>query len=210
MSVLAGLISRTRGSVTFEGGVERPPLGTIGLVPQKNVLFPELTCYQTLRLWKAIKPLKHEGGEDDENIEQLLRDCDLGKKIHYNANALSGGQKRKLQLAIGLVGGSKSGLCYDCFSESELTNAYQSYSLMRYARTFCRSNLSHAFSVHFRSRPSIPSGSLAHAHVGAPRQDDCLHYTRTLLLVFRSSSILIDRALSSWTKRIFWQTLLLF
>ena len=108
MSVLAGLIGRTRGSVTFEGGVERPPLGTIGLVPQKNVLFPELTCYQTLRVWKAIKPLKHEGGADDEDIEQLLRDCDLGKKIHYNANALSGGQKRKLQLAIGLVGGSKS------------------------------------------------------------------------------------------------------
>ena len=43
-------------------------------------------------------------------MEQLLRDCDLGEKIDYNANALSGGQKRKLQLAIGLIGGSKSEL----------------------------------------------------------------------------------------------------
>jgi ABC-type multidrug transport system ATPase subunit len=40
-------------------------------------------------------------------LAQLLKDCDLGHKVHANANTLSGGQKRKLQLAIGLVGGSK-------------------------------------------------------------------------------------------------------
>ena len=108
MSILAGLLGRTRGTVTFEGGVERPPRGTIGIVPQKNVLFPELTCYQTLRVWKAVK--RSNGGEEDDDIEQLLRDCDLGRNVHYNANALSGGQKRKLQLAIGLIGGSKSEL----------------------------------------------------------------------------------------------------
>lgn len=106
MSILAGLLGRTRGSVVFEGGVERPPRGTIGIVPQKNVLFPELSCYQTLRVWRAVKRADTHAEEDD--IEQLLKDCDLGKKIHYNANALSGGQKRKLQLAIGLIGGSKS------------------------------------------------------------------------------------------------------
>ena len=90
----------------FEDGSSRPPHGTIGIVPQKNVLFPELTCFQTLRAWKAVK--RADTSDADEDIEQLLKDCDLGKKVHYNANALSGGQKRKLQLAIGLIGGSKS------------------------------------------------------------------------------------------------------
>lgn len=107
MSILGNLLGRTRGSVKFEGNIDRPPRGTIGIVPQKNVLFPELTCYQTLRVWRAIKTPDLRAGEDDD-IEQLLKDCDLGKKIHYNADALSGGQKRKLQLAIGLIGGSKS------------------------------------------------------------------------------------------------------
>ena len=107
MSVLGNLIGRTRGSVKFEGNVDRPPRGTIGIVPQKNVLFPELTCYQTLRVWRAIKT-SDDRVEDEDDIIQLLNDCDLGKKIHYNADALSGGQKRKLQLAIGLIGGSKS------------------------------------------------------------------------------------------------------
>ena len=107
MSVLGGLLGRSRGTVQFEGGTERPPRGYIGIVPQKNVLFPELTCYQTLQVWRDIKRCQWSVDGDDD-IVQLLNDCDLGKKIHYNADALSGGQKRKLQLAIGLIGGSKS------------------------------------------------------------------------------------------------------
>lgn len=106
LSIFGGLVSPTSGSVSFEGGVTRPPRGTLGIVSQKNVLFPELSCAQTLRVWRAVK--WSQNSEDDEDIEQLLRDCDLEAKIHSNADTLSGGQKRKLQLAIGLVSGSKS------------------------------------------------------------------------------------------------------
>ena len=105
MSIIGGLSSITSGTITFERGL-RPPRGTLGLVPQKNVLFPELSCLQTLRVWKAVKWSKHSLA--DEDLEQLLRDCDLDKKIHSNAATLSGGQKRKLQLAIGLLGNSQS------------------------------------------------------------------------------------------------------
>lgn len=106
LSILGNLVGRDAGIVTFEGGIPRPPRGTLGIVPQKNVLFPELTCFQTLQVWSAVKRL--DNLENNEDIKQLLRDCDLEGKIHSNANNLSGGQKRKLQLGIGLVGGSKS------------------------------------------------------------------------------------------------------
>ncbi|KAJ6526262.1 hypothetical protein DFH09DRAFT_1187858 [Mycena vulgaris] len=114
LSILGGLTSPSRGVVTFEGGTSRPPRGTLGIVPQKNVLIPELTCLETLKVWSAVK--WSENSVPGENFDQLLRDCDLLHKIHSRAGTLSGGQKRKLQLAIGLVGGSKLLLVDECTS----------------------------------------------------------------------------------------------
>ncbi|PIL31168.1 ATP-binding cassette transporter [Ganoderma sinense ZZ0214-1] len=151
MSILAGLLGRTRGTVTFEGGVERPPRGTIGIVPQKNVLFPELTCYQTLRVWKAVK---RSNGREDDDIEQLLRDCDLGKKIHYNANALSGGQKRKLQLAIGLIGGSKIILVDEVLKGIVWVALWRTLSAVRNDRTV-------VFTTHFLDEADLLADTIA-------------------------------------------------
>ncbi|KAI0778957.1 P-loop containing nucleoside triphosphate hydrolase protein [Trametes elegans] len=155
MSILAGLLGRTRGTVTFEGGVEQPPRGTIGIVPQKNVLFPELTCYQTLRVWKAIK--RADTNSDEDDIEQLLKDCDLGKKIHYNANALSGGQKRKLQLAIGLIGGSKIILVDECTSGVDPLSRralWRTLSSVRHERTV-------VFTTHFLDEADLLADTIA-------------------------------------------------
>ncbi|KAJ7920707.1 hypothetical protein B0H13DRAFT_2421286 [Mycena leptocephala] len=104
LSILGGLASPSRGVVAFQGGATRPPRGTLGIVPQRNVLIPELSCLQTLQVWSAVKWSANSGSNED--LEKLLRDCDLQNKIHARAGTLSGGQKRKLQLAIGLTGGS--------------------------------------------------------------------------------------------------------
>ncbi|KAI0370085.1 P-loop containing nucleoside triphosphate hydrolase protein [Pilatotrama ljubarskyi] len=155
MSILAGLLGRTRGTVTFEGGVDRPARGTIGIVPQKNVLFPELTCYQTLRVWAAVK--RADAHSEDDDIEQLLKDCDLGKKMHYNANALSGGQKRKLQLAIGLIGGSKIILVDECTSGVDPLSRralWRTLSSVRNERTV-------VFTTHFLDEADLLADTIA-------------------------------------------------
>ncbi|KAH8094651.1 P-loop containing nucleoside triphosphate hydrolase protein [Cristinia sonorae] len=156
MSILGGLLGRTRGSVKFEGNIDRPPRGTIGIVPQKNVLFPELTCYQTLQVWKAVKRVD-TSTEGDDDIEQLLKDCDLGKKIHYNADALSGGQKRKLQLAIGLIGGSKIVLVDECTSGVDplsRRSLWRTLSAVRHERTV-------VFTTHFLDEADLLADTIA-------------------------------------------------
>lgn len=98
LSAIAGLIDVDSGTVGYAPDLR------LGIAGQKNVLWDELTPLDHVRLWRAIKG----GGRksDPEGDEALLRRCDLGSKMRTFARNLSGGQKRKLQLACALAGGS--------------------------------------------------------------------------------------------------------
>ncbi|EIN14277.1 hypothetical protein PUNSTDRAFT_96008 [Punctularia strigosozonata HHB-11173 SS5] len=156
LSILGNLLGRTSGSVTFSGGVTRPPRGTLGIVPQKNVFFPELSCLQNIRVWQAVK---HNAlnGDDKEDIEQLLRDCDLGLKIHANASTLSGGQKRKLQLAAGLVGGSNVVLVDECTSGVDPLSRRALWRIL----TSVRHNRTIIFTTHFLDEADLLGDHIA-------------------------------------------------
>ncbi|KIJ48856.1 hypothetical protein M422DRAFT_161958 [Sphaerobolus stellatus SS14] len=123
LGVMAGLIGKSGGRVVFPARDSKPipPKGSLGIVPQRNVLFPELSCFETVKVWRDLKRRDWGAGrksevKTDADLIRLLIDCGLDGKIHANAGSLSGGQKRKLQLAIGLVGGSEIVLVDECTS----------------------------------------------------------------------------------------------
>ncbi|RYN40795.1 hypothetical protein AA0112_g2481 [Alternaria arborescens] len=99
LDAIAGLNSITSGAIEIDG------TGGLGLCPQKNVMWDELNVYEHVRIFNQ---LKSTGTYDTkETIEDLIRACDLGHKIKAQSSTLSGGQKRKLQLAMMFTGGSK-------------------------------------------------------------------------------------------------------
>jgi ABC-type multidrug transport system ATPase subunit len=99
LDAIAGLNTITSGAIEIDG------TGGLGLCPQKNVMWDELNVYEHVRIFNQ---LKSTGTYDDkETIENLIRACDLGHKIKAQSSTLSGGQKRKLQLAMMFTGGSK-------------------------------------------------------------------------------------------------------
>ncbi|KAH9860369.1 hypothetical protein J1614_011700 [Plenodomus biglobosus] len=99
LDAIAGLNSITSGAIEIDG------TGGLGLCPQKNVMWDELNVYEHVRIFNQ---LKSTGAYDDKTtIEDLIRACDLGHKIKARSSTLSGGQKRKLQLAMMFTGGSK-------------------------------------------------------------------------------------------------------
>lgn len=99
LDAIAGLNTITSGSIEIDG------TGGLGLCPQKNVMWDELNVYEHVRIFNQ---LKSTGAYDSkETIEDLIRACDLGHKIQAQSSTLSGGQKRKLQLAMMFTGGSK-------------------------------------------------------------------------------------------------------
>jgi ATP-binding cassette subfamily A (ABC1) protein 3 len=99
LDAIAGLNTITSGAIEIDG------TGGLGLCPQKNVMWDELNVFEHVRIFNQLKSV---GPYDDKNtIENLIRSCDLGHKIKAQSRTLSGGQKRKLQLAMMFTGGSK-------------------------------------------------------------------------------------------------------
>ncbi|GAB7353404.1 hypothetical protein MBLNU459_g3877t1 [Dothideomycetes sp. NU459] len=97
MDMLAGLQSPSGGSIDINA------VGGVGICPQKNVLWDVLTCEEHVRIFNHLKA--DSKASRDENIE-LLAACDLAHKVDARTETLSGGQKRKAQLAMMLTGGS--------------------------------------------------------------------------------------------------------
>lgn len=100
LDAISGLNTITSGAIEIDG------TGGLGLCPQKNVLWDELTVYEHVRIFNQLKAAP--GAADTRaQTEALIRACDLGHKTKARSATLSGGQKRKLQLAMMFTGGSK-------------------------------------------------------------------------------------------------------
>lgn len=97
LDLLSGFRSPTSGEILINAGHSQ-----LGLCPQKNVLFDRLTVLEHVKFWSEIKGDK----ADVAVLNSLIEACDLSLKINSRASTLSGGQKRKLQLACMFAGGT--------------------------------------------------------------------------------------------------------
>jgi len=98
LDLLSGFHTPTSGEMVINA---RP--SQLGICPQKNILFDRLTVLEHVRFWSQLKG----GREDLTALHTLIEACGLSVKIHSQARTLSGGQKRKLQLACMFVGETK-------------------------------------------------------------------------------------------------------
>ncbi|CAJ0941495.1 unnamed protein product, partial [Mesorhabditis belari] len=96
-SVICGITPQTSGIVKVNAQ-------RVGYCPQGNALFERLTAMEHLWFFHQVK-----GAKNDWKIEgaQLLETLQMGEKKNTNSMALSGGMKRKLCLAMALIGDSK-------------------------------------------------------------------------------------------------------
>ncbi|XP_075999903.1 phospholipid-transporting ATPase ABCA1 [Genypterus blacodes] len=109
MSILTGLFPPTSGTALINGHDIRTDMDSIrkylGMCPQHNVLFNELTVEEHIYFYGRLKGCS----SDDVKIEmdQMIKDVGLPHKRKDLAKNLSGGMQRKLSVAIAFVGSSK-------------------------------------------------------------------------------------------------------
>jgi ABC-2 type transport system ATP-binding protein len=105
ISMLCGVVTPSRGSATVAGhDLVREPFAArraIGLVPQDLALYEELDARQNLRFFGSLYRLR--GAELATSIDWALEVAGLGDRAREPVSRYSGGMKRRLNLAAGLL-----------------------------------------------------------------------------------------------------------
>jgi ABC-2 type transport system ATP-binding protein len=105
VSVIAGLVTPDKGDVLIAGarlaGDTDPSKRRIGLVPQDLALYDELSARANLRFFGALYDLS--GGALNEAIASTLELVGLADRERDLVKTFSGGMKRRLNLAAGLL-----------------------------------------------------------------------------------------------------------
>ncbi|XP_044040431.1 phospholipid-transporting ATPase ABCA1-like isoform X2 [Siniperca chuatsi] len=109
MSILTGLFPPTSGTALINGYNIQTDMDSVrkylGMCPQHNVLFNELTVEEHIYFYARLKGLSRD--EVKIEMDQMIKDVGLLHKRKDLAKNLSGGMQRKLSVAIAFVGGSK-------------------------------------------------------------------------------------------------------
>uniref|UniRef100_A0A8C3EVH1 ATP binding cassette subfamily A member 12 n=1 Tax=Corvus moneduloides TaxID=1196302 RepID=A0A8C3EVH1_CORMO len=111
ISILTGLFPTSSGTIFVYGKDIRTDQEVIrknmGVCMQHNVLFNYLTTKEHLLLYGYIKVPHCSKHELYEEVKRTLKETGLYSHRHKLAGTLSGGMKRKLSIAIALLGGSR-------------------------------------------------------------------------------------------------------
>ncbi|KAK2616364.1 hypothetical protein QQS21_000798 [Conoideocrella luteorostrata] len=98
LDIIAGISNFSSGSVSIDAR------GGLGIAPQKNVLWDDLTVEEHIQIFNRLKSPGNYATK--EEIAALITAIGLSPKTKARSKTLSGGQKRKLQLGMMLTGGS--------------------------------------------------------------------------------------------------------
>ncbi len=106
ISMISTLLTPTGGAITVAGyDVQQTPMRVreaIGVVPQDLALYHDLTAAENLHFWGEMRGMG--GAALKREIEEKLELMDLADRAKDRVKTFSGGMKRRLNLAVGLLG----------------------------------------------------------------------------------------------------------
>jgi len=105
ISMISGLLRPDEGTVRIEDynlwESPRAAKRLLGLVPQDLALYQEFSARENLRFWGGLYGISRS--QLRKNTEELLERVGLADRAREPVSRYSGGMKRRLNLAIGLV-----------------------------------------------------------------------------------------------------------
>ena len=111
MNMLTGILTPTSGTALIYGKNVAYPKelkqarGMIGFCPQHNVLFEDFNVEEHLMFFARLKGFTKKQAQIE--VERILSEIGMEKEAKVQARSLSGGQKRRLSIAIAVIGNPK-------------------------------------------------------------------------------------------------------
>ncbi len=104
ISVLSGTLKDFSGSVSFKGSdlFSNPVLkNRMGIVPQDMAFYEDLSCMDNLMFWGGLYDVP--ASELKKNSKEILELVGLSQRLKEPVKNFSGGMKRRLNIAIGMI-----------------------------------------------------------------------------------------------------------
>lgn len=99
LKMLAGVLDPDAGEVKVDGLTGKQAKEKVSYAPQDIVLFEELTVTENLYAWSSLK-----GEENTARAEYLIHALQMESFRKKRVDRLSGGQRRRVNLAVALMG----------------------------------------------------------------------------------------------------------
>jgi ABC-2 type transport system ATP-binding protein len=98
LSILAGVQQASAGSVSGLPG-SAGARGAIGWAPQQPALYSKLSVIENLRLFARLERLS----DPDRAVAHMLEQTGLSERAHEPVERLSGGNRQRVNVALGLL-----------------------------------------------------------------------------------------------------------
>jgi ABC-type multidrug transport system ATPase subunit len=137
IKTIAGILEPNEGEVRWEGGGgegrDLLPFD-IGYVPQFNIAYDSMTVWENVATALRLRIGGMTRLQRERRVEQVLEEVGLAALSHQRTGVLSGGEKRRLCLAMEVVGQPQLFLCdeatsgLDPHAEEEITRVIRKLS----------------------------------------------------------------------------------
>ncbi|GBL88242.1 ATP-binding cassette sub-family A member 5 [Araneus ventricosus] len=155
MKIVSRVLAPDEGKITTSTTVN------LGVCPQENILHDDLNSTEHLQVFGSLKGIPD--AELDSKVTALLQSFDLLSKRYTRSKVLSGGQKRKLCVAIAMIGDPEVLLLDEPSSGMSPHSRKQLWNMLQ---EYTESGHSVLFTTHYMDEAELLSDRIALLNYG--------------------------------------------